>query len=123
MKYVYPAIFQKDKELSETWCVSFPDVEGADTYGKTLYEAMEMAEDALSGILVMYEDHKMGRTDLPMNNRIVKPTPIKEVVAEPDEYSSDAFVTLIKVDTDEYRRAITEMQIKENAALKTMDFI
>ena len=48
MKYVYPAIFQKDKESEDTWCVDFPDVAGAATFGNSLYEALEMAEDALS---------------------------------------------------------------------------
>ena len=121
MKYVYPAVFQKDKDSKDTWCVSFPDVEGAATFGKTLYEALTMAEDALNGILVMYEDYKMGRTDLPMNNRIVEPTPIDKVIAKPDEYSTSAFVTLIKADTDEYRRLLAEMQIKENNILKAKD--
>ena len=54
MKYVYPAIFRKDNEMQDTWCVEFPDVEGAATFGCSLYEALEMAEDALAGILVTY---------------------------------------------------------------------
>ena len=29
MQYVYPAVFQKDKESEDTWCVYFPDAEGA----------------------------------------------------------------------------------------------
>ena len=48
MKYVYPAIFRKDKNLPDTWCVEFPDVEGAITQADTLYEALDMAEDALT---------------------------------------------------------------------------
>ena len=76
MKYVYPAIFRKDKEMKDTWCVEFPDVAGAATYGYSLYEALEMAEDALNGIMVMWEDFKAGKSNLPMNNRIVEPTPI-----------------------------------------------
>ncbi len=113
MKYVYPAIFQQDKETKDTWCVSFPDVSGAVTFGHSLYDAMEMAEDALAGMLVLYEDYKAGRSKLPMKNRIVEPTPIEKVVAEPDEYSTSAFVTLIKVDTDAYRKTLATMQ-KEN---------
>ena len=102
MKYVYPAIFQKDKEDEDTWCVYFPDVDGAATFGRTLYKAMEMAEDALCGIMVMYEDFLMGRNSFHMKNRIVAPTPIEKIKAEPDEYSTSAFVTLIKADTDKY---------------------
>ena len=64
-------------------------------------------------MLVLYEDYKAGRSKLPMKNRIVEPTPIEKVVAEPDEYSTSAFVTLIKVDTDAYRKTLATMQ-KEN---------
>lgn len=110
-KYVYPAIFQKDKELPDTWCVEFPDVEGAVTFGHSLYEAIYMAEDALAGMLVMWEDFKAGKSDLPMSNRIVEPTPIGEIKAEPDEFSTEAFVTLIKADTDEYRKQLANSAV------------
>lgn len=99
MKYVYPAVFYAENEGG--YVVEFPDVEGALTQGKTLYEALEMAEDALAGMLVCWEDEKIH-----MTNRIVEPTPIAEVIAEPDEFSKSAFVTLIKVDTDEYRKSL-----------------
>ena len=108
MKYVYPAIFYCAKEGG--YCIDFPDVAGATTQGKTLYEALEMAEDSLAGILVCWEDFKAGKSKLPMNNRIVEPTPIEQVKAEPDEFSSSAFVTLIKADTDAYRKLLDEMK-------------
>lgn len=110
MKYVYPAIFYCAKEGG--YCVEFPDAEGAATQGKTLYEALEMAEDALNGIMVMWEDFKAGKTDTPMKNRIVEPTPIEKVKAEPDEYSTSAFVTLIKADTDAYRKVLAKINKK-----------
>ena len=106
MKYVYPAIFYR--AIEGGYCIDFPDVEGAATQGQTLYEALEMAEDALAGILVCWEDFKAGKSDLPMNNRIVEPTPIEQVKAEPDEFSTSAFVTLIKADTDAYRKLLAE---------------
>ena len=108
MQYVYPAVFYR--AIEGGYAVEFPDVDGAATQGETLYEAIEMAEDALAGILVCYEDYKAGRSKLPMGNRIVDPTPIEKVVAEPDEYSTSAFVTLVKVDTDAYRKALAAMQ-------------
>lgn len=108
MKYVYPAIFYAAKEGG--YCVEFPDVQGAATQGETLYEAMEMAEDALAGMLVCHEDSKAGRLQPPMTNRIVEPTPIEKVVAVPDEYSTLAFVVPIKVDTDEYRKVLEKMK-------------
>lgn len=107
MKYVYPAVFYKDKELPDTYTVIFPDVEGAVTCGYSLYEAIYMAEDVLNLMLVDWEDSKNGGR--PMNNRIVEPTPINEIVAEPDEYSTEAFVTLIKADTDAYRKILAEL--------------
>ena len=117
MKYVYPAIFQKDKESKDTWCVDFPDVEGAATFGNSLYEALEMAEDALAGILVCWEDFKAGKLEPPMKNRIVAPTPIEQVKAEPDEFSTSAFVTLIKVDTDAYRKMLDAKKISSSTTI------
>ena len=115
MKYVYPAVFRRANEINELWYVDFPDVDGAFTDGKSMYEAMEMAEDVLAGMLCDWEDFKAGNlTDMNgnkitvLNNRIVEPTPIEEVVAEPDEYSTSAFVTLIKADTDAYRKMLAE---------------
>ena len=103
MKYVYPAIFRKANDIEDCYCVEFPDVQGAITCGYSLFEAIEMAEDALAGMLVEWEDMKAGRLGYKMSNRIVDPTPIKEIKVKPDEYSTDAFVILIKADTDNYR--------------------
>jgi len=112
MKYVYPAVFHCAVEGG--YYIDFPDVEGAITQADTLYEALEMAEDALTGTLVCWEDFKAGNfidpdgNKLDMKNRIVEPTPIDQVKAEPDEYSTSAFVTLIKADTDAYRKMLAE---------------
>lgn len=119
MKYVYPAIFQKDKTSKDTWCVYFPDLDGAATCGESLYEALEMAEDLLSVVMVDYEDFKAGKYDKDqngneikiINNRIAEPTPIEKIVAEPDEYSTEAFVVLIRADTDRYRLLCAEMEM------------
>lgn len=111
MKYVYPAIFQRANEPEEIWYVHFPDVEGAFTDGRSLYEATEMAEDVLAGMLTAYEDFKAGLSDTPMNNRIVEPTPIGQIRAEPDEFSVYAFVVLIRADTDVYRLLCAEMEM------------
>ena len=112
MKYVYPAIFYR--AIEGGYCIDFPDVSGAFTQAETLYEALEMAEDALAGMLVCWEDYKAGKfldpegNPLEMKNRIVDPTPIEQVKAEPDEFSTSAFVTLIKADTDAYRKLLAE---------------
>ena len=114
MKYVYPAIFYR--AIEGGYCIDFPDVAGAATQAETLYEAIEMAEDALSGMLVSWEDEKAGRysvidgEEIHMTNRIVEPTPIDEVKPDPVKYASKAFVTLIKADTDAYRKSLEEAQ-------------
>ena len=109
MRYVYPAIFYKDKKIPNAYTVIFPDVEGAATCGYSLYEALYMAEDSLAGMMICWEDYKAGKSDAPMNNRIVEPTPIKDVVVETNEYSTEAFVTLVRCDTDVYRKFLEEM--------------
>ena len=52
MKYVYPAVFHCTIEGG--YYIDFPDVAGAITQAETLYEALEMAEDALAGMLVCW---------------------------------------------------------------------
>lgn len=69
MKYVYSAVFYVANEGG--YIVEFPDVQGAVTQGETLFEALEMAEDVLSLILVEWEDFKAGKVKPPLKNRIV----------------------------------------------------
>ena len=114
MRYVYPAVFYR--AIEGGYCINFPDVAGAVTQADDIFTALEMAEDALAGMLVCWEDFKAGKSKLPMKNRIVDPTPIEEVVAEPDEYSTSAFVTLIKADTDAYRKMLAEQAKNKESA-------
>ena len=121
MRYVYPAVFYR--AIEGGYCINFPDVAGAITQADDIFTALEMAEDALAGMLVCWEDFKAGNlTDMDgnkitvLNNRIVDPTPIEKVVAEPDEYSTSAFVTLIKADTDAYRKMLAEQAKDKESA-------
>ena len=111
MKYVYPAIFYNS--VGGGYAIEFPDVEGAATQADTLYEAIIMAEDSLSGMMVCYEDYKAGRLDHEIKNRIVEPTPLDKVKPELDEYTTGAIVTLIKADTDEYRKILANMDTEK----------
>ena len=119
MKYIYPAVLEYEQDVG--YGVYFPDVEGAITSGETLWEALEMAEDALSIILCEWEDNKAGKyavidgKEIPMKNKISEPTPIDEIKPEPSEYASKIFVTLVKIDTDEYRKKLAELEENENA--------
>ena len=115
MKYIYPAIFYVAKEGGYT--VEFPDVEGAVTQGETLWEAMEMAEDALAGMLALYEDSKAGILDRPFTNKVREPSSIADIKAEPDEYSTGAFTTLVKADTDAYRKLVESMGSENGEAI------
>ena len=45
MLFIYPAIFHKE---NNSYWVEFPDLEGCQTYGDTLNETMEYAQEALS---------------------------------------------------------------------------
>ena len=49
MRYVYPCVVAPEEDGG--FFVSFPDVPGANTCGDDRAEALEMAEDALSGAL------------------------------------------------------------------------
>ncbi len=44
MLFVYPAIFHKE---DESYWAGFPDLKGCNTYGSTIPEAMDMAQEAL----------------------------------------------------------------------------
>ena len=48
MDKFYYAVFDKDED---GYLVSFPDLQGCNTFGSTMEEAIEMAEDALAGWL------------------------------------------------------------------------
>lgn len=49
MLFVYPAIFHKDHD---SFWVEFPDLEGCQSFGDTLNETVEAAQEALSGYLL-----------------------------------------------------------------------
>lgn len=53
--YKYYGLFEKD---SDGISVSFPDLAGCLTCGDTMQEALEMAEDALGGYLLVSELEK-----------------------------------------------------------------
>ncbi len=55
-EYVYPAIFHKNNDGSYT--ILFPDLPGCITEGKTLGEAMRMAQSALTQWVEYLKDKK-----------------------------------------------------------------
>jgi len=95
-KYAYPAVFTAE---NNSYSVSFPDVEGCLTFGETIPEAIEMAEDALC--LMLYDLEEEG-------GEIPKPSDAKELKVESNE-----FVTMIACDTVEYRKFYDNKAVKK----------
>ncbi len=85
LKFVYPAIFHKDED---SYWVEFPDLEGCHTYGSTLSETMEAAQEALSGYLL---------TLLEQGEEIAAPSDIESF------NPSDGFSSLVSCDINQYK--------------------
>lgn len=103
-KYAYPAVFTAE---NNSYSVSFPDVEGCLTFGETIPEAIEMAEDALC--LMLYDLEEEG-------SEIPKPSDAKELKVESNE-----FVTMIACDTVEYRKFYDNKAVKKNSDCSELD--
>ena len=100
MKYVFPAIFEKENEF---YNVSFPDIPSCYTCGDNLTDAMFMAEDALGAWLSRAEEK---------GTVIPAATSQTEVV-----HTLGDIVTLILADTDEYRRIHSEKAVKKTLTI------
>ena len=87
MKHVYAAVFEVADEGGYT--VSFPDLPGCYSQGDNLYEALTMAQSALSQWIEYLSDKKM---------QIPKPTDIENVKIE-----SNGFASLIYADVRDGR--------------------
>lgn len=100
-KYVYPAIFQKEKEGG--YSISFPDVEGCYTQGETMQEGLLMANDALCLMLyTMEEDSKS------------IPTPSDPLNIKAD---IDSFVSLVYCNTMDYRKFYDNKAVKKTLTI------
>lgn len=86
MLFIYPAIFHKE---NNSYWVEFPDLEGCQTYGDTLNETMEYAQEALSAYLL---------TLLEQNLPLSQPSDISSL-----SYGSDSFATLVTCDINQYK--------------------
>ena len=87
MLKIYPAVFHPE---DVGYWVEFPDLEGCQTQGDTLEEAMSMAQEALGLYLVCLEENKL-TAPAPAN-------PISIITSKGD------FVTLIATNLNKYRR-------------------
>ncbi len=85
MLFVYPAVFHKEEEA---YWVEFPDLEGCHTYGCSINETMEAAQEALAGYLL---------TRLEQEKEITAPSDISSMHAE------DGFLSLVSCDINQYK--------------------
>ncbi len=95
----YPIILTEDKP---GYTVYIPDFD-ANTQGRNLPEAIEMARDAIGIMGITWEDSQK-----PLPN----PRSIREVVAEPED-----IVTLVNVDFTDYRRKNDMRAVKKNCTI------
>jgi predicted RNase H-like HicB family nuclease len=98
MKYVYPAVFTPSEGGYDVY---MPDLFGCRTCGDSIAEAIEMAEDALATWLWVSEDH---------NDIIPEPSDFVEV-------EHPKFVTLIKADTEVFRRTMDSKSVKKTLTI------
>lgn len=85
MLFVYPAIFHKEED---SYWVEFPDLEGCHTYGTSIVETMEAAQEALSGYLL---------TLLEQGSAIVPPSDVSSY------NPTDGFSSLVSCDINQYK--------------------
>lgn len=97
MKYIYPAVFHPEEEGG--YSIYFPDIGRGATQGDTLQNGMEMAQDFLC--LALY-DMEESETAIPAA------TTTAEIEAE-----SNDIVTLVMVNTDDYRRYYSNKLVKK----------
>ncbi len=77
---VYPAIVER---AGRGFSVFFPDLPGCTSAGKTLQEAVENAEEALAGHLLVSAQH---------DDELSPPTPLDELQADPEVFEVGRFL-------------------------------
>jgi antitoxin HicB len=85
MLFVYPAIFHKE---DDAYWVEFPDLEGCHTYGGSINETMEAAQEALAAYLL---------TLLEQEKAIAAPSDISAI------HVDDGFSSLVSCDINQYK--------------------
>ncbi len=85
MLFVYPAVFHQE---DDAYWVEFPDLEGCHTYGSSIPETMESAQEALSAYLI---------TLLEQGRELAAPSDI--AVLHPE----DGFASLVSCNVDQYK--------------------
>lgn len=85
MLFLYPAIFHKE---DDAYWVEFPDLKGRNTYGSTIPEAIEMAQEALIGYLLSLLEH---------GDSIASPSDISDI------HAADSLSSLVSCDINRHK--------------------
>lgn len=99
MKKVYPAIFKYDNN-EKCFLVDFIDLKGCSTFGKTLEEAFNMAQEAMGLYL---EDCKEYPTATQNINKV--------------KLNEDEFIALIDIDMEEYYKKHSNRAVKKTLSI------
>lgn len=99
-KYIYPAVFTKE---DQGYSISFPNIDSCYTQGDDLLDGIEMAKDVLCLVLYKLEEE---------NKSIPIPSSPKEIST-----NDNSFVTLIDVDTLEYRKFYDSKSVKKTLTI------
>ena len=101
MKYTYTAIFTP--ESNGMYSVHFPDLQGCDTSGDDISDAIKMAQDVLCLTLFDLEQDKK---TIP---KASKPNDIK--------IAGEQFTSVVAVDTETYRRFSENKFVKKTLSI------
>lgn len=106
MKKVYPTIFTK---TDDGYLIEVPDLDIL-TQGTDMENAIFMARDAISITIVTLEDN---------NETVAEPSAIDSIDVSKGTFAGDGkgFVSMVDVDTAEYRRRIDTKAVRRNVSL------
>lgn len=98
MKYVYPVIFEDDEGKIG---VTVPDIPGCFTFGDDMADAILMAEDAMSMMLVEYEN---SGESVPKASNIL-------------DIKTDGVVSYVLADTEKWRKSFDNKAVKKTLTI------
>lgn len=104
MRYVYPAVFTKD---NDGYQVEVPSLPGLVTFGESLPDALDMAQDAVEMWLWDAENK---------NEKIPEPI-FENALSSLPVVNADRFVNLVYADTDRYRRENDTRAVKKTLTI------
>ena len=115
MKVIYPVcIFQTKDE----YMVFVPDLNTNNTSGKTLAEALTMAQDLIA-TYILEDLEEVGRNEIPKQSKIenINIKEIQKYWEIDDEDIISSFKTLVIVDLDEFLQKWSNKSVRKNLTI------